>query len=421
MRSRRLMMIARAIGLATVGLALVAVGRGQEGRPATASETAEDLRVRRVIHDALPRPWGDWTLETETELAGTVGFHDGGMAARYPFTHEYKASYTLDLKSPTAARLKDAFDRQQIALVDLLAAGRIDVVVEINEFESTQNADTRLEPRKLTLFDVAVLGARKTALYVGPWTLVSNEFRDERAETVLKATRNMTVSMGQVQCLSLTIEAPAATRDEFLTRTNVAALRALIGTTSLQQRAIVGPSKGEEAPLAKPAAGTNEFRYDVEGPAFPKQSVSIPAFEPNQMTYLRNNHPDPQVVENAVTRVLVSAKEDTVNRTPTPFADITIPFVRRTGDFVVTKDPLDDAKATLALGIDCWNGCGWSLMPDGIKITVSHYDAVGGFVDGSFSGPAVAMYRAHEPVDHRSLPVTISNGYFKIRRKADRY
>jgi hypothetical protein len=98
----------------------------QEGRPALAAETAEDLRVLTAIHDAFPHDWDGWVIEGETKLEGATHFHDSGEAVRRPFRHEYKIEYAIDLKSSEAQRLREALEKAPDSM-DLMAGSRVEV------------------------------------------------------------------------------------------------------------------------------------------------------------------------------------------------------------------------------------------------------------------------------------------------------
>ena len=75
-------------------------------------------------------------------------------------------AYVLDVAAlkrnlATAARIKEQFDRNQIPLEEVLASSRIEVAVQVNEFEMTPHSDARFESRTVAPFDARPPSARR--------------------------------------------------------------------------------------------------------------------------------------------------------------------------------------------------------------------------------------------------------------------
>lgn len=397
----------------------------QEGRSALPAETAEELRVLQAIHDALPRDWKGWKIEDETALQGREWFHEGGEASKYPFQHEYKITYVIDLTPEEAQRRRTAFERDtrdmMVKVEELEAGTRVEVQIWVNYFEDETRSKTAPATKTVSPFNLTLWGPKAGKFFLGDWKLTKNQPTDDGVELACRAVKRTDISMGQIQALKMYIKTTPAIREEFLKKLNTQGLKALIGQSFLNQKAIT-VSTAKEKPLAKPLEGKNEFWYTVDGGPFTNQKVMIKHSETMEQAYLRNNHPDPNVTQNAVTRLLIQEDGDTKLRTPYPFADITVPFIRKTGEFdVLTSEEMSGKTATFSTGIGCWNGCEWSISPVRVHINVTRYDPVGGFVEGTFSGEAIAVYKANEPIEHKPNPIKIKDGYFKIRRKEDRY
>lgn len=397
----------------------------QEGRPALPAETAESLRVLQALHEAFPQQLNGWKVDDESKIEGIQWFHDGGAAVRYPFPHEYKITYVSDLSPAEAELRRKAFDREQKDMMtkveELEASNRIEVQVWINYFEDQSHSSSQPQLRSFPPFDLTIWGAKASKLFLGNWKVSKSQKLDDGYETDCLASKNPAASMGQIQALKLIIRCSSGIREEFLKKVNLKALKSLIGQNFLDQK-IITSSTPVEQELARPLEGKNVFRYVIDGGDFSNSQVNIKHSESMEQAYLRNNHPDPKVTTNAVTRLLVQEDGDTQKRTPYPFADITIPFIRKTGEFEVLKEEeMSGEKATFTLGINCWNGCEWSISAISIKVKVNKYDLVGGFVEGTFSGEGMAAFRPHEHTDRKPFPVKIKDGYFRIKRKADRY
>ena len=225
--------------------------------------------------------------------------------------------------------------------------------------------------------------------------------------------------MTQIQTIHLDCSGSPAVIDFILKNTDLKSVQALIGQNKITQPT-VSQSPPKEKPLAKPLEGTNEIVFSLDGGDFKNRTFRLQPSNQNEFGYLRNNHPNPAVTDNAVTRILMAEDDDFTTKNKTGFLDITIPFIRQTGQFEVYPG---SEKSSFAGGINCWDGCEYSFDADGMKVTISRYDAVGGFIEGTFEGEVTVGYKINQLLDNdqKKRPNAQIKGHFKVHRKEDRY
>jgi hypothetical protein len=399
----------------TMVLSVLRAG-AQGGRPALPAETAEDARVKQALRDALPHALPRWTVESESNLDGVTGFHNGSQAVTEPFTHQFKISYAYQPTDAERAKWQAA-PATAAAIQQMLEETSCEVTVDVNRFEQAIDAAAPADTRVRPPFAQAVSDAHGAWLLLGPWALGAPERGDATVSYRATAARNRSVPASQIQTVVLAITGSPRVVDFVLAHTDVAALAAMVGQNRMAAPARTGPASPER-PLAAPAPGENLVTFTLDGGEFRQRTIRLKPSAQGQFGYLNNFYPDPAVTENAVTRVLAAEDDDFTTKTKTGFLDMTMPLVRQTGTFEVTPD---NPKTTLDGGVNCWDGCEWSFGAQKLTVTVTRYDPVNGFIEGTFSGTVTLKYKASEPVDHRETTATLTAGAFRVRRRADRY
>ncbi|MFN7985539.1 MAG: hypothetical protein U0Q11_27170 [Vicinamibacterales bacterium] len=385
----------------------------QDGRPALAVETAEDARVKQVLHDATPRDVGEWSLDDESPLDGVRGFHSSTDAVLYPFTHEYHAHFRRRPPTSEADALRAAAG-SEAGIRRVLEATECDLFLAVNDLESRFTAGETLRPLTLSNVSLGLTGSHETRVYWGPWRVASTAPVDDgRVDYVVTARRNTALPGSAIQGVMARFACGKQAADAILAALDTRALNGLVGQSLMP---VVPMGKSPETPLARPAPGDNQISFTIEAEELPRRSVTLKPSRTGQFGYLRNNHPNPAVTEMAVTRILASEDDDFATKNKSGFLDVTIPFIRRTGTFDVQPEGI----STISGGINCWDDCEWSFDAEQVTVTVTRYDAVNGFIEGTFSGKVKVGHRIARP-DGTWSSGTIVDGVFKVHRQADRY
>lgn len=387
----------------------------QEGRPALPAETAEDARVKQAIHDAMPRDFDRWSIDSESDVDGIRQFHDSGEAVRYPFTHQYAITYVYQPTDAEAAKWR-AMATDTAGIQQVTDETRCEITVFVNGFERTVHSTGPITTRTTAPFSVALHGLHGAQLFLGPWK-AGTPVRDSDGITYqVTATRDQKASGTAIQTMLIAIRGSSRVVDLFVGRIKIAALASMIGEDRATR--VTRTAAAVEAPLAKPVPGSNVIEFTLDGGDYHGRVFRMKHSATMEFAYLRNNHPDAAVTDNAVTRVLASEDDDFTTKNKTAFLDVTVPFIRRTGSFEVTGD---SPNATFQGGVNCWDGCEWTFDAVKMTVTVTKYDPVNGFVEGDFSGEVTVKFRPNLPTSNRVEKGRISNGHFKVRRQADRY
>ncbi|MBN8820972.1 MULTISPECIES: hypothetical protein [unclassified Spirosoma] len=398
---------------------------GQEGRPALEAETAEDERVKTIIQKALPHDLPDWRVEDESKTTGVTWFHDGGAAVKYPFAHGYSIRY---VRQNVSEAEKDQWRKIAVDVAGvqkMLDETECEIKVRVNGFSSRLETDGTAQKRGFPSFDLALIGPHESRLMMGiGWNTAKAEaLDDQRMAYSLLAPLNRAMPMTQIQTVLLEVKGSPAVLDYFLKQMDIAALRTLVGAQKISNQAISSAkavANEVEKPLTNPLAGINEIEFTLNGGNFQNRHIRLKHSSDGEFGYLRNNHPNPTTTENAVTRILIQEDDDFKTKMKSGFLDITIPFIRKTGTFEVYAGA---EKASFSGGINCWDGCEYSFDANGLTVTVTRYDPVGGFIEGTFTGDVKVGYRLNQPLDNdqKKRPNAQINGRFKVRRKADRF
>lgn len=399
------------------------VSFGQEGRPALESETAEDHRVKKIIQKAFPHDLPDWRVDDESKTEGVTWFHDGGSAVKSPFGHGFFIRYVRQNVSEAEKEKWRKVAVDMAGIQKMQDETECEIKVRVNGFSSRLETDGTATKRTVPSFDLVLVGPHESRLAMGTgWTSKSEMLDDQRMAYSWAAPLNRTVPMTQVQTVILELKGSPAVLDYFLKNMDVAALRALIGqqnVNSLTATANAG-AKVVEKPLTKPLPGLNEIEFTLNGGDFQNRLIRLKHSAQGEFGYLRNNHPNPAITENAVTRILVQEDDDFKTKNKSGFLDITIPFIRKTGEFEVYPNA---EKASFVGGVNCWDGCEYSFDADRLKVSITRYDPVGGFIEGTFAGEVKVVYKASQPLDNdqKKRPNAQIDGRFKVHRQADRY
>lgn len=405
-----------------VGCLTSVVSFAQEGRPALEAETAEDERVKKIIQKAFPHDLPDWRVEDESKTDGATWFHDGGVAVKYPFGHGFSIRYVRQNVSEAEREKWRKVAVDVAGIQKMMDETECEIKVRVNSFSSRLETDGTAPQRAIPAFDLALVGPHESRLAVGTgWMAKSETLEDQRMAYSLAAPVNRTVPMTQIQTVLIEVKGSPTVLDYFLKNTDVAALRALVGQQKVVRPTVVASTVARgEKPLAKPVAGVNEIEFTLDGGDFQNRRIRLKHSDQGEFGYLRNNHPNPGVTENAVTRILIQEDDDFKTKNKSGFLDITIPFIRKTGEFTVYPGA---EKASFAGGINCWDGCEYSFDADGLKVSITRYDPVGGFIEGTFTGEVKVVYKASQPLDNdqKKRPNAHITGRFKVRRKADRF
>lgn len=392
----------------------------QEGRPALPVETAEDERIKTVLKNAFPHELENWEVEDESKTDGITWFHNGGEAANSPFIHRYKINYKRKNVSDQEREKWKKTAVDVLGIQKMIAETECEIIVTVNHF-FTEFAAENLQTKAVSPFNLSMTGPFEAKLFIGNgWKMTKNEdLGDKRRNYVVESTLNKAAPMTQIQTIYLDCTGSPAVIDFFLKNTDLKSIQALIGQNKITQPS-VSQSAPKERPLAKPLEGNNEIMFSLDGGDFKNRTFRLKSSKENEFGYLRNNHPNPAVTDNAVTRILIAEDDDFTTKNKTGFLDITIPFIRKTGEFDVFQGA---EKASFAGGINCWDGCEYSFDGDGMKVTISRYDAVGGFIEGTFEGEVKVGYRVNQPLDNdqKKRPNAQIKGHFKVHRKEDRY
>ncbi|GGD40117.1 hypothetical protein GCM10011514_00250 [Emticicia aquatilis] len=392
----------------------------QEGRPALASETSEDERVKSTIKKAFPHDLENWEVEDESKTDGITWFHNGGEAANSPFTHQYKINYKRKNVSEQEREKWKKVAVDVVGIQKMMAETECEIVVTVNTFFTEFEAEN-LQTKAVSPFNLSMVGPFEAKYFMGNgWKISKNEsLEDNRRNYVVEAAINKGVPMTQIQTIHLDCTGSPTVVDFILKNTDLKAIQTLVGQNKITQ-----PTNNQtitkEKPLTKPLEGNNEIEFTLDGGDFHNRTFKLKHSKDGEFGYLLNNHPNPAITDNAMTRILIQEDDDFKTKNKTGFLDITIPFIRKTGEFEVFKGA---EKASFAGGINCWDGCEYSFDADGMKVNVSRYDAVGGFIEGTFEGEVTVGYKINQPLDNdqKKRPNAQIKGRFKVHRKEDRY
>ncbi|MEZ0541376.1 hypothetical protein [Fibrella arboris] len=404
-----------------IGCLASTAGYGQEGRPALAAETAEDERVKTIIQKALPHDLPDWRVDDESKLAGVTWFHDGGAAVKYPFSHGFSIRYVRQNVSEAEKEKWRKIAVDVAGIQQMQDETECDIKVYVNSFGSRLETDGVAKHSLVPPFELALVGLHESRLAMGAgWKLTKTDLGDQQTAYSLAAPLSRAVPMTQIQTVLLAVKGSPAVLDYFLKHIDLTALGTLVGQQKMNRSAATtSVDKVAEKPLSQPTAGVNEIAFTLDGGDFQHRLIRLKHSAFGEFGYLRNNHPDPTVTDNAVTRILMQEDDDFKTKNKSGFLDITIPFIRKTGDFQVFPGA---GKASFTGGINCWEGCEYSFTADGLTVSITRYDPVGGFIEGTFTGAVNVVYKANQPLDNdqKKRPDAQIQGHFKVRRQADR-
>lgn len=392
----------------------------QEGRPALGAETAESQRVKTIIRDAFPHDLADWEMEDESKVDGETWFHDGGMAVKYPFIHEFKVRYVRKNISENERKKWQKIAIDEAGIQKMIDETECEIIVSVNNFQ-VEFSSKSLQTKVISPFSLALVAQHGAKLFIGNgWKMTKNEdLGDGRRNYVVEAPINKAIPMTQIQTVQFASKSSPTVLDLFLKNINLKVIQALIGQNKISQSAISKPINTEKT-LIKPIEGNNEIVFTLNGGDFSNRTFKLKHSKESEFGYLRNNHPNPAVTENAITRILIQEDDDFTTKNKTGFLDITIPFIRQTGQFEVFNG---SEKASFVGGINCWDGCEYSFNAENMKVNIIRYDAVGGFIEGTFEGEVKVGYKLNQPLDtdKQKRPNAQIKGKFKVHRKEDRY
>ena len=393
----------------------------QEGRPALAIETAESERVKTTIKKALPHDLENWAIERESDTDGDLSFHNGSVGYTSYFSHEFAIRYVRKNVSEEEKQKWRAIAVDEAGIQKMIDETECEINVYVNTFENELTTAGKLESKAISPFTFALVGAHGARLCLGNgWkTAQTTPLEDGKKLIRILMPPNDNLPKTQIQSILITVKGSPTVLDFFLKNTDLKALQALIGQNKINT-ATTASMPPAETPLAKPAAGVNEIEFTLSGGDFNQRIVRLKPSVDNQFGYLRNNHPNRAITENAVTRILISEDSDFKTYNKTGFLDITIPFIRQTGQFEVFPG---SEKSSFSGGVNCWNGCEYSFDANGLTVKIVKYDPVGGFIEGTFEGDVKVGYKINEPIDtdQQKRPDAHIKGRFKVRRQKDRY
>ncbi|CAH0994526.1 hypothetical protein EMA8858_00636 [Emticicia aquatica] len=392
----------------------------QEGRPALVSETNEDERVKNIIKKAFPHDLENWEIEDELKTDGITWFHNGGEAANSPFTHQFKINYKRKNVSEQEREKWKKVAVDILGIQKMMAETECEIVVTVNSFFTEFEAEN-LQIKVVSPFNISLVGPFEAKYFMGNgWKISKHESLEEnRRNYVVETSINKGVPMTQIQTIHLDCTGSPSVVDYFLKNTDLKAIQALVGQNKITQ-----PTNNQsiikEKPLAKPLEGNNEIEFTLNGGDFNNRTFKLKHSKDGEFGYLLNNHPNPAITDNAMTRILIQEDDDFTTKNKTGFLDITIPFIRKTGEFEVFQGA---EKTSFTGGINCWDGCEYSFDANEMKVNVSRYDVVGGFIEGTFEGEVTVGYKINLPLDNeqKKRPNAQIKGRFKVHRKEDRY
>ncbi|MBB3837585.1 hypothetical protein FHS57_001582 [Runella defluvii] len=393
----------------------------QEGRPALAIETAESQRVKSIIKNALPHQLENWAIERESDTDGDTWFHNGSVGYSSFFSHEFKIRYVRKNVSEDEKNKWRTIAVDMAGIQKMMDETECEIDVYVNAFENELTTQGSLHPKPIPPFPFVMVGPHDARLCMGKGWKVAKTTPLDDGQTLYRFEMppSFTVPMTQIQSILILVKGSPTVLDFFLKNTDLKALKDLMGENKIP---IPNPSQAPpmEKTLAKPLAGTNEIEFTLNGGDFNQRTVRLKPSVDNQFGYLRNNHPNRAITENAITRILISEDSDFKTYTSAGFLDITIPFIRQTGQFETFPG---SEKSSFRGGINCWNGCEYSFDSNGVTIKITSYDPVGGFIEGTFEGDVKVGYKIHEPIgtDQQKRPDAHIKGHFKVRRQKDRY
>lgn len=394
---------------------------GQEGRPALAAETAENERVKTILKNAFSHNLENWEVEDESKTDGITWFHSGDEAVSSPFLHDYKIRYVRKNVSEEERNMWKKIAVDEAGIQKMVDETECEIHIFVNTFYHQFTAGSKTESKTIPAFTLAFVGQHGARLFMGSgWKITKTEALEEgRRLLELTAPHPKGVPMTQIQSILFTVKGSPKVLDFFLKNTDLKAVQTLIGQNKIAQPVANQPVQ-KEKPLPKPLEGNNEIVFSLDGGDFENRTFRLKSSKDGEFGYLRNNHPNPAVTDNAVTRILIQEDDDFTTKNKTGFLDITIPFIRKTGQFEVVPG---SKKASFAGGINCWEGCEYSFDGDGVKVVITRYDAVGGFIEGTFEGEVTVGYKINQPLDNdqKKRPNAQIKGHFKVHRKDDRY
>lgn len=393
----------------------------QEGRPALAIETAESKRVKSIIRNALPHSLDNWAIERESDTDGETWFHNGSVGHSSFFSHEFKIRYVRKNVSEEEKDKWRAIAVDMAGIQKMMDETECEIDVYVNAFENEVTTKGALKPKSMAPFSFALMGQHGARLCMGnDWKVAKTTPLDD-GQTMyrIEMQPNLKLPMTQIQSILIMVKGSPTVLDFFLKNTDLNALKNLVGENKISSPDPVKAPSSEKT-LAKPLAGINEIEFILNGGDFSQRNIRLKHSVDNQFGYLRNNHPNRAITENAVTRILISEDSDYKTYNSAGFLDITIPFIRQTGQFEAFPG---SEKSSFRGGVNCWNGCEYSFDSNGVTIKITTYDPVGGFIEGTFEGDVKVGYKIHEPIgtDQQKRPDAYIKGHFKVRRQKDRY
>lgn len=393
----------------------------QEGRPALAAETTESQRIKTIIKDAFPHDLENWQIEDESKTDGETWFHDGGMAAKTPFTHEFKIIYTRKNISDAEREKWKKIAVDEAGIQKMMDETQFEVQVLVNSFR-LEFTSKKIQNKVLSPFNLVFVGQHGAKLLMGNgWKITKDEDLEDggRRDYVVETSINRSLPMTQIQTIQIETSGSPEVLDFFLKNIKIKDIQALIGQNKITH-ITNNQSVISEKAFLKPLEGKHIIEFTLNGGDFSNRTFKLKHSAEGEFGYLNNFHPNPNITDNAVTRILIQEDDDFTTKNKTGFLDITIPFIRRTGKFEIYPNA---EKATFAGGINCWDGCEYSFDAEKMVINISKYDPVGGYIEGTFEGEVKVRYKVNQPIDNEQKyrPEAQIKGKFKVHRKADRY
>jgi hypothetical protein len=394
-------------------------------RPATAAEKAEDARVIKILSQAMPHDvyGADDASERSfggSDLSGISGYYnDVNYTTRDVFEHQYSISYQFT-KAPTELETKVEAAKAKNDLDYLMGVTTCDVEVYVNSLFAMPYSLLPLKKIN-TVYCSNVYrdakGAKATFLFFGNnWAIKPTATDAEDAsgnpqKHYSLATKLKTHAGTDIQGIAIYIKGHADIADLIMKQIDWQKINSLIGSGKIKDDESESALKKYFAEKAvAPVAGLNSLSFtyiDADGKA-KVFSINSSKHDLTNCAILRNRNENPQIMQDANIEFRIKDDKD-----ENKLFTISLPIIRTTGVVTATYQTDYDYKIM-------WRGntdANHSFNATSIEIHLNKWAAVGGFLEGSFSG--TATLNNHNDFSSEKAVYTITNGKFRIRRIAD--
>lgn len=394
-------------------------------RPATSAERNEDARVLKILSQAMPHNvyGADDPSERSfgsSDLSGISGYYnDVNYTTRDVFEHQYSISYQFT-KAPQGLEVKVDAAKAKNDLDYLMGVTSCDVEVYVNSMFAMPYSLLPLKkinaPYCSNVYRDAK-AAKVTFLFFGNnWTIKpaitnGNDANGKPQKHYSLATKLNTHPGTDIQGIAVYIKGNADIADLIMKQVDWQKISSLIGSGKIKDDETESVLKKyfAENPV-KPVAGLNSlsFTYTDKDGKEKIFSASSSKHDLANCALLRNRNENPKIMQDATIEFRIRDDKD-----ENKLFTISLPVIRTTGVVTATYQTDYDYKIM-------WRGnpdASHSFNATSIEIHLNKWAAVGGFLEGIFSG--TATLNDHNDGSSEKPAYIITNGKFRIRRIAD--